>query len=228
MTVKSLISTPLLLLALTGCGQAEPRAVPDVRGERLDVAERRLDDAGLEYERVGGGTLGVVVRSNWEVCDQEPAPGRRATRVRLIVDRHCPPPPRPTHVIPDLTGDELEAARARLDEREIPYRIVGWRRGTPVVCDQDPAGGRRAQEVVLHVAPDCDATPPPPPAPAPVVPDVLWLDLAEAQELLDERGIGVRVTSPLGEVEGHHDVCAQHPSPGTRSRTVTLEVAPRC
>ena len=72
MTVKTLIPLlSLLLVTAAGCGgEPEPKAAPDLRGERLDVAEQRLDELGLEYERVGGGALGIVVRSRRTVCRQ--------------------------------------------------------------------------------------------------------------------------------------------------------------
>ena len=80
----------LLAAVLAGCGgAAEPRRVPDVRSQRLDVAEARLDARGLQWEEIGGGVFGVVVRSNWYVDEQIPRPGKRATTVRLIVGRNC-------------------------------------------------------------------------------------------------------------------------------------------
>ena len=38
-------------------------------------------------EEIGGGTFGVMVRSNWYVREQIPAPGHTATTVRLVVER---------------------------------------------------------------------------------------------------------------------------------------------
>jgi hypothetical protein len=64
-------------------------SVPNLVGERLDVAEDKLDQLGLNYKEIGGGTFGIVVRSNWTVCQTEPASGGQAARVRLIVDRDC-------------------------------------------------------------------------------------------------------------------------------------------
>jgi hypothetical protein len=78
---KALVIALAMLLA--GCGgTAHPK-----RGERLDVAEARLDARGLGWEEVGGGTFGVVVHSHWYVREQIPAPGRKATTVRLVVER---------------------------------------------------------------------------------------------------------------------------------------------
>jgi hypothetical protein len=64
------------------------KGVPDLVGKRLDVAESDLDDAGISYKEIGGGSFGIVVRSNWEVCETDPAGGAKtAHRVKLIVDR---------------------------------------------------------------------------------------------------------------------------------------------
>jgi hypothetical protein len=71
-----------------GCG-GEANRVPDVEGKRLDVAQEVLDDAGLGYEVIGGGALGVVVRRNWQVCEQRPGAGRLAKSVELHVGRSC-------------------------------------------------------------------------------------------------------------------------------------------
>jgi hypothetical protein len=80
--------TIALVMLLAGCGgTAQPKRVPNVRGERLDLAEARLDARGLGWEEVGGGTFGVVVRSHWYVREQIPAPGHKATTVRLVVER---------------------------------------------------------------------------------------------------------------------------------------------
>jgi PASTA domain len=78
-----------LLLVLPGCGSTQPRVVPDVTGERLDVAEDTLDALGLRYETAGGGDFGIVVRSNWVVCAQSPPPDWVASRVLLTVTRSC-------------------------------------------------------------------------------------------------------------------------------------------
>jgi hypothetical protein len=81
---------PLFFIAfvLAGCGgTATPKRVPDVRHERLDIAEARLDARGLKWEEIGGGAFGVVVRSNWYVEEQIPKPGKKATVVKLVVER---------------------------------------------------------------------------------------------------------------------------------------------
>jgi beta-lactam-binding protein with PASTA domain len=219
-------------VALAACGGGvEPQAAPDVRGERLDVAERRLDDRNLDFERVGGGALGIVIRSSWQVCEQEPAPGRKATKVRLIVDRHCPPVPPLERVVPDLVGLRVDRAEALLERRDLAYDVESQFPDTPVVsprwvvCEQEPPAGERASRVALYAASDCDAPPPPP-----LVPDVIGEDLDDAEALLEERGIGYAVY-PADVDPGRRrlwEVCDQDPAPGEEGDFVDLEVARRC
>ena len=68
--------------------------MPDLLGERLDVALSDLDGIGFgedDVELVGGGTFGVLDESNWFVCEQRPEPGATTFEdLRLIVDRTCP------------------------------------------------------------------------------------------------------------------------------------------
>ena len=87
--MKLLAALAVASLLAAGCGEVSPHRVPDVTGDRLDVAEDRLDDRGLRYETVGGGAFGVVVRSHWVVCEQEPDPGKLDTRVELYIERDC-------------------------------------------------------------------------------------------------------------------------------------------
>jgi hypothetical protein len=53
-----------------------PPVMPDLAGQRLKLAEQRLDRRGIDHETVGG-VLGVVVPSVFEVCETEPAPGQQ-------------------------------------------------------------------------------------------------------------------------------------------------------
>src|SRR5256885_12247592 len=101
----------VLVLVLAGCGgMAEQKPVPDVRGQRLDLAEDRLDARGLAWEEIGGGTLGIVIRSHWWVCDQQPTPGTLGRTVKLVVERECPVPPPTETVVPNVIGQSLEDA----------------------------------------------------------------------------------------------------------------------
>lgn len=82
----------LFLLVLASCGSSKSAVMPDVAGKKLDVARSDIQRAGFddEVEVVGGGMLGVVVESNWQVCDQSPAAGKPVKGTpRLTVDRSC-------------------------------------------------------------------------------------------------------------------------------------------
>ena len=50
-------------------------AVPDLVGQRLDVAKDRISRAGFDADVKGGGTFGIIVDSNWQVVEQDPGPG---------------------------------------------------------------------------------------------------------------------------------------------------------
>lgn len=65
-------------------------AVPELVGERLDVARDRLDRAGFDPDVEGGGLLGIIDESNWEVVLQDPGPGvmlEQGSSVHLRVER---------------------------------------------------------------------------------------------------------------------------------------------
>lgn len=76
------------LVVARSCPENAPsRGVPDVVGLRLNAAEHELGKGGLEYYVYSDDE--VIIRSNWTVCDQYPAPGERArnAEVTLYVDR---------------------------------------------------------------------------------------------------------------------------------------------
>lgn len=89
--------TGILLISIAfigACGGDDATSVmPAVEGKRLDVAQSDLEKMGVpedDVEVIGGGALGVVDASNWDVCDQEPGPGEPLDgAVRLTVDRVC-------------------------------------------------------------------------------------------------------------------------------------------
>ena len=85
------ILTPIVLTVAVaaGCGgTTEP--VPNVVGERLDVAKSLMSDAGHETEELGGGTFGIIDESNWVVCETRPVSGATTgSPVKLIVERSC-------------------------------------------------------------------------------------------------------------------------------------------
>jgi hypothetical protein len=82
----------LFVLELAACGPHKDVVMPDVTGQRLDVAKNDIKQAGVQdkVKVVGGGLLGVIVDSDWEVCDQSPDPGQAVSGVpQLTVGRSC-------------------------------------------------------------------------------------------------------------------------------------------
>jgi serine/threonine protein kinase len=104
---RRLIALLLVVLVLAGLGAAAvievPRlsdsgksaspsgiTVPSLAGQPLDAAERQLNDLGLHATEEGGGLFGVVIPSDWNVCETSPGPGsavRPGATVRLLIDR---------------------------------------------------------------------------------------------------------------------------------------------
>jgi predicted Ser/Thr protein kinase len=86
-----LLDQRLPVLLEGGGAPAAERGIelPDLTGERLDLAEQELRQRGFRPQVEGGGLFGIVVPENWEVCESRPAAGeaRRGAAVRLEVDR---------------------------------------------------------------------------------------------------------------------------------------------
>jgi beta-lactam-binding protein with PASTA domain len=64
--------------------------VPSLAGQPLDAAERRLDELGLHPSEEGGGLFGVLIPSDWNVCNTNPPAGSTVapgSTVRLLIDR---------------------------------------------------------------------------------------------------------------------------------------------
>ncbi len=151
-----------LLVAVVGCGSSGRTAarVPDVTQQPLDAAQDALDAEGLRYDTVGGGLFGIVVRSHWTVCSQEPRAGTVAEQVTLYVARDCG---YSTRVVPDVVWLSLPEADEELEHHGFDSDEESLS-GDPVivesrwtVCDQWPRAGDLAGErtVTLYVAHDC-------------------------------------------------------------------------
>ncbi|MGQ0846540.1 MAG: DUF4839 domain-containing protein [Sporichthyaceae bacterium] len=82
----------VIVFGLAGCGGSEaPAVMPDLTGDRLDVALDDIKTAGFEddVKVLGGGVFGIVDKSNWTVCEQTPAAGQPVAAPRLTVERSC-------------------------------------------------------------------------------------------------------------------------------------------
>ena len=212
------VALVVIALLVSFRGGGTPKVVPDVRAQRLDLAEARLEAIGLDFETSGGGAFGVVARSHWRVCGQQPLPGQKARQVRLIVDREC------EWTVPQLTGLSLRQAEQTLDRSGVPYdvrNLEGMRpAGTGLrVCAQDPPGDLTATRVHLTVARVCE------------LPDVTGMTLAAAAAEFRAAGVRVEARTLTGQRPlrgGSWTVCEQDPPAYEPASLVTLTVAHAC
>jgi serine/threonine protein kinase len=90
LTFTALVVVPRLNDSSSPPSRPTGITVPSLVGQHLDVAEQRLSDLGLRSTEVGGGLFGVLVPSDWEVCQTSPAADatvRRGSTVQLLIDR---------------------------------------------------------------------------------------------------------------------------------------------
>jgi len=135
-----LSTVAMLVVVAAGCGAGEDASspavvMPDVTGQQLDVALSDIERADIddEVEILGGGVLGVVVESNWQVCEQLPAAGEEvAAAPRLTVDRECPNG-EPETTEPETTEPETtepETTEPETTEPEITFEAIeAWLNG---------------------------------------------------------------------------------------------------
>jgi len=93
--------------------------MPDLLGERLDVALSDLEAIGIsedDVELVGGGSFGILDESNWVVCEQRPESGDTTLEnFRLIVDRSCPEAAAPDVDLGAVEPESSEFSDAAVD-----------------------------------------------------------------------------------------------------------------
>ena len=113
MRVVGWLVTATLVFGVTACGSggssgspsssaarhsvsgpaAGNKAMPDVVGKTLDVAEEDIKSAGGDpdsIKEIGGGSFGIVEKANWTVCSQSPKAGEALpAEPQLTVARSC-------------------------------------------------------------------------------------------------------------------------------------------
>ena len=212
-----------LLLVLGGLGayyyfsQEDEATVPTVVGERRQVAEARVEEAGFESsteQRESDRPQGIVL-------EQDPAGGTEHAEGRTVLLTLSSGPPRET--VPDVVGAAEAAAVASLEEAGFEAEIsrAFSERRVGVVARQEPAAGENLKEgstVALTVSRGREPV---------TVPDVVGADSAAATATLQDAGLKSNtVPVPSGEPAG--TVVAQNPRPGgeaKRGDTVRLNVA---
>jgi serine/threonine protein kinase len=90
LTLGALFAVPRLTDSDNPPSRPSGVTVPSLVGQPLDVAEQRLDELALRSTVEGGGIFGVLIPSDWEVCQTSPpaeSTVRRGFTVTLLVDR---------------------------------------------------------------------------------------------------------------------------------------------
>jgi hypothetical protein len=126
-----------LVVGLAGCGGsgkdgATKTVMPNVKDRQLDVALSDIKRAGFEdkVEVTGGGTFGIIKKSNWKVCEQLPAAGQAITSSpRLTVDRSCDSAVTgstapPTSTVPPTTVPRTTVPATTVPRATVPPRTV--------------------------------------------------------------------------------------------------------
>ncbi|MFC9464649.1 Stk1 family PASTA domain-containing Ser/Thr kinase [Streptomyces coelicoflavus] len=119
--------------------------LPDVSGYRLDKARTLLEDEGLEPGMVTRAFSGEVAKGF--VISTKPGSGttvRAGSAVALVVSKGSPVD------VPDVTGDDLEDAKAELTETGLKVKVADGRVNSEYdsgqVARQTPDPGGRAAE----------------------------------------------------------------------------------
>ena len=202
-------------------------AVPDLVGVRREIAEQRLERAGLEarvFEVPAAEPEGTVVAQN-------PVPGRQVARddtVRINVSTGTPPDgdggggatggAQPARVgVPDVVGSDQVTAQQRLQRAGfgVTVAIVPSREPAGVVVAQNPAAGTQARRgSYVHV----NVSEGPQPQPRQAIPDVAGLDEQTARRELLQAGFRVQsFLEPTPDPAEEGIVIRQEPSAGTRA-----------
>lgn len=201
-------------------------------GASLDEAERRLNEAGLEPVFLDGEDAGdesahqtTAEHADYEVVGTEPGPDaevEKGSEVVLIVE------PTATHededdgteeseliAVPDVLDAERSDAQKTLEEAGLEASLEG---DGDTVTATDPEAGEKVEkgtavEVVLKES-EAEETE------KVEVPDVIGKDDADAEERLDEAGLGASLEGE-GTVEATDPKVGDEVATGT---TVALEL----
>ncbi|MBQ0829969.1 Stk1 family PASTA domain-containing Ser/Thr kinase [Streptomyces tagetis] len=198
-----------------------PRTVklPDVAGYREDRARALLQDEGLEPGMATQEFSDDVPRGF--VVSTSPAAGtevRGGTAVALVLSKG-----RPVEV-PDVTGEDLEDARAELTEAGLTVEVapeqVTSAHDKGQVARQTPDPGSRAAEgdtVTLTVSKGPEMV---------EVPDVVGENVSDARRTLEKAGFGVKEDRGLFGLFG--DTVKEQSVPGgdtaPKGSTITLRI----
>ncbi|WP_329216433.1 Stk1 family PASTA domain-containing Ser/Thr kinase [Streptomyces sp. NBC_01485] len=193
--------------------------VPDVQGSRLDKAEALLKTDGLEPGLVTEAFSKDVIKGF--VISTDPAAGSRrraGTAVSLVVSKGSPID------VPDVTGQDLDAAKAELEEAGLKVRVsaeeVNSAFGKGQVAAQSPEKGGEAADgdtvtLTLSKGPEMVE-----------VPDVVGASVDDAKSLLEQSGFEVKEDRGLlglfGDTVKSQSVKAGGTAPKGSTITITI------
>ena len=79
-------ATVVMALAAAGCGGSDLGGAPNVQGLNLPDANKQLESAGYSSSVTTDAMFGVLVKSNYTVCEQKSPTGQL---VPLEVSKQC-------------------------------------------------------------------------------------------------------------------------------------------
>jgi beta-lactam-binding protein with PASTA domain len=191
------------IIVSSGPGEA---SVPGVVGERLRVAERRMEEAGFETD-VRRETSDTVPRNR--VISTSPPENSQLEKGRTVVLVVSSGPEQVE--VPDVTGRSEDEARSALEAaglRAEASQEESTEQEPGTVLRQEPGGGARVDEgssvaiVVAQAPPEED------------VPDVLDEEENAARAALRDAGFEVRVRREDVETPDEHGIVLDQNPPG--------------
>lgn len=122
-----------------------------------DIERAGFDD---EVEVLGGGTFGIVEKSNWVVCEQLPAAGEAVTDApRVSFDRSCPSdatePPAPTTEPAPASSSQPTEPSAPATAESVPPSVAET---VPPAAEPTLTVENSEDLKALLAGPDCTAT----------------------------------------------------------------------
>lgn len=85
-SIKMAAMAGVVFMAVAGCGGADLGGAPNVQGLALPDANERLEGAGFSSSVTSDALFGVIVESNYTVCEQKTPSGQL---VPLEVSKQC-------------------------------------------------------------------------------------------------------------------------------------------
>ncbi|MGH3730079.1 MAG: Stk1 family PASTA domain-containing Ser/Thr kinase [Micromonosporaceae bacterium] len=207
-----------LATGLILANQNPPVTVPDVKGDKYEVAVETLENKGLKPEQKAKYSKDCT---KGDVVSQDPRAGRKVDRGARVTLSVCQGPRRVE--VPEVVGKDVQTAQGELKDAGFGVKITEEDSGQPEgeVLRTNPPGGSDAGEgsnVRLYVSKGNMTE----------VPNVVGKSREEAENLLRGKGFGVDIAERDAEDDETPDtVVDQSPGGGkqaVRGTEVTITV----